>query len=221
MTRLPTDEIHYRAIKGVAGILQGLLDFDRIGPSELADVLGTTHVMDGLLIGIHKGTLLSLSETDRVYDAAPAVGVSPYLLAPQAVLAHNEEFLRAAAEAAQMAASGTMRVLESSRRRMHHALNRYLLQNVFHYSTERMIFDVGMTSRGLADQERALRAALAEVTAELETRIAERRRIAEDVISGLLLVLSGVSLKDVLPLSLVLPLLAAAGGLYVYWRLRT
>jgi hypothetical protein len=219
--RFPKEETHHRAIKGVAGILQGLLDFDRIGPSEIADVLGTTQVSDGALIGIHKGTLLSMSETDRAYDAAPAVGVSPYLLTPQAVLAHNEESLREASEAAQMADSGTMRALTSSRRKMHLALNRYLLPNVFHYSTERMIFDIGMTSRGLTDQERALRAALAELTAELDTRIADRRRIAEDVISGLLLVLSGVSLKDVLPLSLVLPLLGAAGGLYVYWRLRT
>ncbi len=215
------DDLHTNAVKGVAGVMQGLLDFDRVGPSELSDVFGSVHVADGLLIAIHKGTLVSIAASDRAFDAAPFVGISPYLLAPAAVLAHNEECLRKASDASDEAASTTLRVLDGARRTMHQGLDRDPLPNIFHYPTERMIYTVGEESRGLRDQQLALRGKLSEIRSELQAITERRRRTAEDVMGGLLLILSGITLKDMLPLSIVLPVFSLGAMAYVYWRLRT
>jgi len=214
------DEVHDRAVKGVAGIMQGLLDFERVGLSELSDVFASVQVSDGLLIAVHKGTLVSMAESDRAFEAAPFVGISPYFLAPAAVLAHNEECLRIASNAAETD-SRTLKTLDRARRVMHQGLDRDWLPNIFHYPTERTIYTVGEESRGLRDQQQALRSKLSEIRSELQAITERRRRAAEDVISGLLLVLSGITLKDMIPLSIVLPALACGALAYVYWRLRT
>lgn len=218
---LPQDDLAFRAVKGVAGIMQGLLDFDRIEPNELSDVFGSVYLTADLFIGIHKGTLVSISAVDRAYEVAPSIGVSPYLLAPHSSLAHNEELLRVASVASEEAVTANWRILDRARREMQQSLDRHYLPNIFHYPTERMLFRLGEESRGLSDREGALRAAMADIKAELESRMTRRRRVAEDVIAGLLLILSGVSLKDIAPLIVVFPALFAAALLYVLWRLRT
>lgn len=218
---LPQDELAFRAVKGVAGIMQGLLDFDRIDPNELSDVFSSVYLTGDVFIGVHKGSLISVSAADRAYEVAVAVGMSPYLLAPQCVLAHNEELLRSASLASEDALGGGLKTLDVARRNMQLSLDRHYLPNIFHYSTERMLFDLGQKSRGLRDRERALRGAMTDVVAELESRMSRRRRVAEDVIAGLLLVLSGASLKDMAPMHVVIPSLSIAALLYVVWRLRT
>ena len=85
----------------VGGIVQCLLDFTRISADELEDVFAPPLVFDeNGLLGIHKGTLLSIATADRVYEqAAPSIGMSPYLLLSQAVLLHNEIQLERASDA--------------------------------------------------------------------------------------------------------------------------
>jgi hypothetical protein len=210
-----------KRLLGVAGILQGLLDFDNIDIGELCDVFGRVRVDEKNFIGIHKGTLLQISMDDRPYEVtATSIGISPYLLIPHAILLHNEELLRRTAEAAIKADSGQLRILENTRREMHRSLDKDYLPNIFHYPTERMIYSLGEYSRGLTDLKKAMRAKLSEINAEWEAKTSNRRRVAEDVIAGLLLIISGVSLKDVISLHIVIPSLTIAALLYVLWRIR-
>ena len=84
----------------VGGIVQCLLDFTRISADELEDVFAPLDFDHNGLLGIHKGTLLSIATADRVYEqAAPSIGMSPYLLLSQAVLLHNEIQLEKAGNA--------------------------------------------------------------------------------------------------------------------------
>ncbi|MDR7453221.1 MAG: hypothetical protein QN137_01930, partial [Armatimonadota bacterium] len=210
-----------QAIKGTGGILQGLLDFHRIGAGELADVFASARVTDDALIAVHKGSILSLASVDRAFEAAAAtIGISPYLLGPQAVLAHNEEMLDRADRASQLS-SRKPRALAAARKEMQAALDRHHLPNIFHYPTERLLYETGTVSRGLRDREQDVRANLAKVTGEWETAVDRRRRVAEDLIAAILLLVGGGELVDrTFPLEYVFPPLALAGALYLLWRWR-
>jgi GNAT superfamily N-acetyltransferase len=89
-----------REVTAVGGILQGLLDFEEIDLDELADVFKDIEPEQVRMDAIEKGTLFSLTDRDRGMEAAEALGVSPYLLIPHAVLLHNEALLKRAAQIA-------------------------------------------------------------------------------------------------------------------------
>jgi hypothetical protein len=112
----PEDK-RWRQLVAVGGLVQGLLDFDRIDTNELTDVFeGFAEdrrciYVNGLSItGFHKGTLLKISAgtidagvkhesgsdslTSDSDDRTSPVRLDPYLLVPQAVLLHNDELLR-------------------------------------------------------------------------------------------------------------------------------
>jgi GNAT superfamily N-acetyltransferase len=89
-----------REVTAVGGILQGLLDFEEIDLDELADVFKDIEPEKVRMDSIKKGTLFSLTNRDRAMEAAEAVGVSPYLLVPHAILLHNEALLKRAVQIA-------------------------------------------------------------------------------------------------------------------------
>jgi GNAT superfamily N-acetyltransferase len=183
-----------RAVEGIAGIVQGIVDFEEIDVDELQDVFaGVTVDSDGLR-GLHKGTLITIGNEDRALEVGfRSYGVSPYLLIPHAVLLHNEEQLRRAAAAAASAESRRFRDLEAAKTTMHEALNRAFLPNVFHYKSERDLYREGHDTRGLTLREESLRMRLTEVNSDYDVKNNTRRGIADDVRNALLLVLSFTS----------------------------
>jgi hypothetical protein len=208
-----------KGILGVAGIFQGLLDFDYIDARELRDVFAQADLEVEALRGIHKGTLLEISSYDRAYDeAVSSTGISPYLIIPQAVLLHNEELLRRASESASKANSGKLKTLECARREMHRLLYRDYLPNLFHYPTERMLYEIGTNSRGLGILREALHLRLSEVDGEWKARTEKRRRHAEDTIAGLLLVASGLEIRDIVAPYILIPVLLIVAVTYIWYR---
>ncbi len=219
-------------VKGLGGIVQGLIDFNAISAEELIDVFSPLELDDSGLVGIHKGTLLSIAETDRVYGRAAPIGISPYLLLPQAVLLHNEEQLDRAERAFQRFRTrgdikeSLLRHLRGGnddagtvRQEMHQTLA-YYLPNVFQYDAERRLLDTGTASRGLIERRGQLNDRLAEVSADWEAHVARRRELADDVRNGLLLLITGIGLHDFVPLRYGIPLFAVAAALYLFARLR-
>lgn len=207
------------ALLALAGLVQGLLDFESCDDHELLDVLAETEVRAGRVLALFKGTLLTIEDTDRALEAASGtVGTSPYLLVPHALLLHNEELLRRAAQAAERAAGSRGQALDAARRRIHLLLDRHWLPDLFHYRSERRIFELGMASRGMKDLHQDLSATLAEIQAAWEADAHRRRRLAEDCVAGLLLVLSGAQLHPTVPLLVILPALSVAAAIYLWWQ---
>jgi hypothetical protein len=170
-----------RQVGAVAGVLQGLLDFRYIGADELSDVFQSTpglvparpsvRLVEGLVMGVHKGTLLSVMEDCRVYRRVHAqVGISPYLILPHAVLLCNAHLLRVAEDAARDALAEPAAATEAT---MREALQGRYLVNVFHYPLERNLFEAGVASRGLGDLKAGLESQLAEISGQ---RVAARER---------------------------------------------
>lgn len=208
-----------KAILGVAGIFQGLLDFDFIDMSELRDVFKHTNLDEWSLIGIHKGTLLYITTLDRAYEVtSPTIGISPYLIIPHSILLHNEELLIKASETAEKANSKKLKILEEARREMQKLLNRDYLPNLFHYQTEKMLYEIGENSRGLANFREVLYSKLSEISAEWEAKIEKRRKRAEDIIAGLLLIISGLQIKDIISPFIIVPILSIIAIIYIILR---
>jgi hypothetical protein len=194
----------------VGGVVQGLLDFDEISPAELADVFagfakdGRCIYEEGVSItGFHKGTLLQIragrpkNGVDGKLDAENRewpVGVSPYLMVPQAVLLYNDELLRESAKysAAVMRDSRLRDRLfnpESRIKRVQELVGRqrtvlsHLSLNVFNYPAERTLFSAGQEVRGLDDRFGEIQQRLAGDSLQLDTRI--RRRDTYSAVTGI------------------------------------
>jgi hypothetical protein len=175
-----------RQMQGLGGILQGLLDFRHVDMEELKDVFAQVEIDDSSLLGIHKGTLLCIAESDRVYSKVEStIGVSPYLLLPQAVLLHNEAVLDEA-EGLQLAEKqGQPGKFDDRLSKMRTALAEYL-PNVFHYRLERQLFRQGETSRGLSERRTQLMEKTSKFQTDWEQEDATRRSMADDIRNVLL-----------------------------------
>ena len=166
-------------VKAIAGLLQGVLDFPFVDTAELQDVFRPVQIDSTSLIGVHKGTILLISEEDRAFHAArTTIGISPYLLLPHAVLAYNDYLLGEASktdhsiENVPLTLAGRLQEaiskrsfeplypflnrLQAAERAMEEALQKQFLPDVFHYPREQFLYESGMVSRGARDLKQAL-----------------------------------------------------------------
>jgi hypothetical protein len=209
----------WKRVRAVGGLLQGLLDFETIGPTELSDVFAETDLEEDSLLAFHKGTLLSVAlqgsphDDAREADLARPIGISPYLVIPHAVLLYNEQRLkwalirtnellsgqggagfvaigrdllldlprraprRSRERAAEPPSDGGRRVsieeTEEGVREIAQAVAQHL-PNVFHYRSERELYERGSESRGFSDFEPLIRSRLEELKDRLAARVHQR-----------------------------------------------
>jgi hypothetical protein len=206
----------WKRVRAVGGVMQGLLDFETIGPTELSDVFAGTDLEEDSLLAFHKGTLLSValqgSPHDEAREAVLArpIGISPYLVIPHAVLLYNEQRLKWAliranellmqggagfaggdlltelprraarhlrGRAAEPPSGGSRRAsieeTEKGVREISQAAAQHL-PNVFHYRSERELYERGSKSRGFSDFEPLIRSRLKELEDKLAARVRQR-----------------------------------------------
>lgn len=163
----------------VQGILCGLLDFN-IDADEFNDVFDAPIAVDlTQLLDMHKGTLLKFITRDRAFESAySTIGISPYLLLPQAILLHNEELLRNAV----LEARGTDGVrfeveLRKAELALRNVLQRELLPNVFQYPTEIDLHHDGHKSRGLTNLQNSLEQRLKEIDGRLDEVVSKKEAL--------------------------------------------
>jgi hypothetical protein len=128
--------------------------------------------------------------------------------------------LRAAAASA-LASRHARRELRHKRERLHRALDRDYLPNVFHYPNERRIYDAGERSRGLDALAQDARESLNEFDALWDGGTAMRRAMADDLKAGLLFAFAGLALKDYFDPIALLIIFGVAGVAYVAFRFYT
>jgi GNAT superfamily N-acetyltransferase len=165
------DDALSEQVVALGGIIQGLLDFRAIDTAELGDVFDQVRREDHdatELLGIHKGTILYAIESDRSFEsAAPTIGISPYVLLPQAVLLHNEGVLDHAKDLLRQAAKEEAAKKKPPRDVDHiRKATAWCVPNVFHYPQERELYDKGVEARLLTERVKEV---------EEETNLAEDR----------------------------------------------
>jgi len=86
----PARQLH-PALNAVGCLLQNILDLENVDLNELEDMLDGVNTSRSAVTAIHRNTLFSITVNDRLFDdVADTLGMSPYLLLPQAALLHNE-----------------------------------------------------------------------------------------------------------------------------------
>jgi len=167
-------------IRALQGILCGLMDFWDIGPEEIGDVFADPVLIEGgTFLTFHKGTLCSFSDDARMFDNVQSyahIGISTYLILPQAVLLHNDYIMAHLNGMSKLAVNETVDSQELHMRglKLRRELCTRWIPNIFHYTTERDLYDRGLESRGA----KAMRVTLDERLGELDAEIAKRK--AED-----------------------------------------
>lgn len=188
----------------LAGIVCGVLDFKAIDASELRDVF-RGHEIDESLLGVHKGTILSVSLSDRSYDSAKdEIGVSPYLLFPQAVLLHNEAVLRRARARLLTAKpkDGRRPVIGPAPGTLERAFNdarawlATYVPNPFHYPSEQFLYSRGASSRGLEELRGDLIVDASTTEDRWEQAVEGRRNVGETIRNFFLAALTLISLFE-------------------------
>lgn len=184
------------------GIVCSLLNFGEIDHWELADALEPADGSSEYLLWLQKSNLVCVAKSDRVTSVEACrrdIGMTPYLLAPHAVLLHNQEVLRGAADALRRVGEGQSRKqLDEIRRDVVTFLRKDLLPNIFHYRTERLIFDAGERSRGLRDQAGALERQLTQLDGEITARVHDARTREERVLTVVFGLLSATVIGDLI-----------------------
>jgi len=81
-------------LKAIGCLLQNIFDIENVDLNELDDMLDGISTSRSAVTAIHRNSLFALTLDDRLFDdVAHTIGMSPYLLLPQAVLLHNEAIL--------------------------------------------------------------------------------------------------------------------------------
>lgn len=82
------------SLKAIGCLLQNIFDIENVDLNELDDMLDGINTSRSAVTAIHRNTLFALTVDDRLFnDVKDTLGMSPYLLLPQAVLLHNETVL--------------------------------------------------------------------------------------------------------------------------------
>lgn len=184
-------------LKAIAGILTGILDLEEIDYWELADTLEPVIAAGEDVWCLHKGTLLYLTGGDRTFDISRLrVGISPYLIAPHSVLLHNQEVLNRAEECLDAARSGDPGKLEELRGRAECWLSEHLLPNLFHYRTERVLYDAGCGERALDARSGQMRRRLDELTRTIEARARRNERLTDMSLEAFIAFISALAIRD-------------------------
>lgn len=166
---------HWQDTIPVEGILCGLLDYFDIGKDEIEDVFANPVMADdNTFLDIHKGTMLMLSRSIRwirPVDGRP-LGVNPYLLLPQAVLLHNEYWLRyAKVQAGEHTRRHRIAELQIMEVEIRAALQQHRLPNIFHYRTEQNWYRAGHAVRGLDDLQQDVEKQLERILDDINDNI--------------------------------------------------
>lgn len=81
-------------LNAIGCLLQNILDLENVDLNELEDMLDGVNTSRSAVTAIHRNTLFAITINDRLFDdVALTLGMSPYLLLPQAALLHNEGIL--------------------------------------------------------------------------------------------------------------------------------
>lgn len=219
-----------RQVRAIGGIVQGLLDFERIDAWELSDVLEPLDAAGAYALYLQKGVLLNLVDYDRAAEVATCrarIGINPYLMLAHSVLLHNEQVLTFAATALQQpkateppesrprsGLAARLRQLrgllasrpghthgapdadEQRRRLATRWLKVELLGNIFHYPTERMIFDRGHAELGLAERALDLGRSLDQLAGRLASHTQARVAVLQAYLAVLFGLVSLLSVRD-------------------------
>jgi len=199
-----------QVVKAFCGIITGIFDFGRMCFEEVMDTLEPTVISKTGIIRMHRSNLVSLADEDEILDYCwNTVGISPYLIIPQAIMIQNDLLVDLAEKKMlSVMTAGEAKTKKMSYKdyriwgRIREEAERHLrlehVPNVFQYSTERQILEKGIKHRGSDQKEKTASDRLQELGAQISSMRANLRQKADINKSILLGLLAGMSLRPLL-----------------------
>jgi hypothetical protein len=209
---VPGMENSYRDNPGVQEILNlfcgltlGILDYTRMSPEEVVDTIRPISGSKDSFKLLNKGILASFCHNgEKPLQTISAIGINPYLLVSGAVLAFND-FLSAEAENSldkllddindEDKPTPRLNELVKSRKELERILNEEILTNVFHYPTERITLQHGLSHRGILDRVTNISNRLKELISVINDQIERDNKKNKTIVALLLAAISILGLE--------------------------
>lgn len=197
--QLSADAEVWSALLACSGIAQGIFDFERMTTGELAEVLRPNLRSEGpRWKSVNCGTVFDLNVEDEMLAVTErTTGLTPYLLIPHAVALHNEFVVDAAEYHVDAVRSDRgVRRLDLAAGAGERLLRRYLVPNVFQYSSERELYTRLGEHRSSDWKRESVEAKLRELEHRVEREKSFKQNRSEFYITWFLGLLSLVALID-------------------------
>jgi hypothetical protein len=199
-TRYNEEQSYTDFLNLMCGFALGIFDFKRMGFDEVVDTLQLLKGDNSYLLFVNRGIMLNLCHDDEMFQSVREhIGISPYLLIPNAVLNNNTFYLEATLSnlnALDFAAQPTATLL-AERKRAERALSKGVVNNIFHYKTEKNLFEFCSAERNHSLMIQAIKANLDELQHLLDERKTTREDRSDLFMTLLLTVLSCLQFQGI------------------------
>jgi hypothetical protein len=186
----------------LCGMTLGIYDFQRMGSDEIFDTLKPIQSYPGSSLIMNRDNIMSLSAEDSVFDSGfNTIGINPYLIIPNIILAYNKTILVRNHEAlneliqTNSALSQIEKVMKQVERSMTHCL-----RNVFQYPTEKTIMAEGYKEHGLNDLEEEIAVLQEDLNHRIERGFNKVRSYFDLMITFLLTAISLLQIEPMIRL---------------------
>lgn len=190
--------------KVLCGIILGIFDFDRMDDEEIYDTIQPIVLYENSFIVLCRGVLLKIAESDEIIDAvSDHIIVSPYMLIPNFVLAHNEYILSEAKIEIDLALDPNMdhklKKLETTNSQVSNSIYHLFLTDIFQYLSEKQIIETGSVQRGISNLKNYIENRLRELSELIDKKRANKANWAASFLSALMLFITLIQINSVLP----------------------
>lgn len=199
-TKYNQDESYTDFLNVMCGFALGIFDFKRMGFDEVVDTLQLLKGDNSYLLFVNRGIMLNLCHDDEMFESVREhIGISPYLLIPNAVLNNNTYYLEATLKNLNAIdfASETTSTLLVERKRAERALLKGIVNNIFHYKTEKNLFEFCSAERNHSLMIQEIQANLDELQHLLDERKTKREDRSDLFMTLLLTVLSCLQFQGI------------------------
>lgn len=175
------------------GISLGIFDFDRMSFEEVSDTISPLMTTDTYFVQLNKNAINCFCFDNKIYQTSleQGIGINPYLIIPNSVLAYNGYLTDKIIEVTDFNA----KTLSEYKNQIDYlqAYENRLIRNVFQYETEYILYNEGMTKRGILEKKEELKVSL-EILKTGKEKLNEERNL---YLTSIALALSIISLTQV------------------------
>ena len=182
----------------MCGMILGIFDFERMGFEEVLDTIKPIKSTETSALIMNRSNLLFFSSEDSVFNAVrDTIGISPYLIIPNIVLAFDESLLSNgyqilvhAIQGPRLKTASAVRILRDIEKEL-----TFELPHVFQYETEKSILQFGYEERNLNEIRREIESLKIDLDKRIDRGYNMRRNYFELIITFLLIVVSFLQLE--------------------------
>lgn len=199
-TKYNNDESYTTFLNLMCGFALGIFDYNRMGFDEVVDTLQLLKGDNSYLLFINRGIMLNLCHEDEMFESVlENIGISPYLLIPNAALNNNTFYLESTLKKLSDLEFSTQatHVLLEERKQAEHALLKGVVNNIFHYKTEKNLFQFCSTERNHSIMIQEIEANLDELKHIVDERKTKREDRSDLFMTLLLTVLSCLQFQGI------------------------